>query len=141
MVEGLRDTAVELAGEIVISDAPGDRIRDARTRYGFTQTGLAPHLEVRRESLSRIEGGHSKPTLDVVARFARLIALARHVRSEAARLERTPQSPDPRSFRSAGAELDLEPDTADAVAQRALEAYDEKRKELLEGIDSTGGSP
>lgn len=140
MSEGVTEGAVRLAGEIVISDTPGQAVRDARTRYGFTQTWLAPHLGVRRESLSRIESGHSKPTLDVVSRFARVISLARHVRSEAARLESTPQEPDPDSFRQAGRSLGLDEQTTDAVAERALDAYNEKRRELLEGIGSTGGS-
>lgn len=140
MDEGPLDAAIRLAGEIVVSDAPGDRVRQARTRYGFTQTWLAPHLDVRRESLSRIESGHSNPTLGVVSRFARLISLARHVRSEAARLEGTPQDPDPAGFRAVGRQLGLADATTVELAQRAIEAYDEKRRELLEGIEPTGGS-
>lgn len=134
MPEGLAADAARLAGEIVISDAPGQRVRDARTGCGFTQTDLAPHLDVRRETLSRIERGRATPTLDVVSRFARTVTLARHVRSEAARLETRAQDPDPRTFRAAGRRLDLGPDRADAIAREALEAYDAKRRQLLEGV-------
>lgn len=140
MVEGLSDAAVQIAGEVTLSDAPGQRMREARTRYGFTQTWLAPHLDVRRESLSRIESGHSKPTLQVVERFAKIMALARHVRAQAARLENTPNDPDPRSFRTAGREVGLDPETTDDVARQAIDAYTEKRRDLLEGLETSGGS-
>ncbi len=137
MLDGLLADAERLAGEIALSEAPGDEVRTARMRCGFTQTELAPDLDVRRETLSRIEQGHATPTLPVVARFARVITLARHVREEAARLEKRQRIPNPRAFIHRGQGLGLDHETTEAVAQRALTAYDAKRRQLLESIGDT----
>lgn len=126
--------AVRVAGEIAVSPTPGQRVREARERCGFTQTDLAPHLDVRRESLSRIERGHAKPTLDVLSRFARVVALAKHVRAEAARRETRARDPEPREFRAAGVRLNLDVGRIEAIAQEALEAYHDKRRQLLEDV-------
>ncbi len=136
-----RDAARELAGEVVLHTAPGDVIRAARDRYGFAQAWLAGHLGVRRESLSRIESGHSKPTLDVVARFARIMALSRHVRAYAARLEKAGGNPNYVYVRTLGKELDLDQETVDDVAREALESYSAKRASLLEGVVPKGEQP
>ena len=123
-----------VAGAIALSDRPGRAMREARTRYGFTQGWLAPHLGVRRESLSRIESGHSTPTLDVVARFARLMGLAQVARDTAARLERQGGRPSVAVLRSLAGDLGLEPETVDAVVRAALASYAAKREALLDGL-------
>ncbi|MDX1611067.1 MAG: helix-turn-helix transcriptional regulator [Candidatus Thermoplasmatota archaeon] len=138
MIEDLRAAAAEVAGDVVLDTAPGTAMRRWRTRYGFTQTWLSEHLGVRRESLSRIESGHSKPTLDVVAQFARVMALTGSVRAYAARMEKNGGSPNYVYFRTLGKELDLPPDTVDAVAREALESYSAKRDALLEGLGHEG---
>lgn len=140
MHDGLLVDAERLAGEIALSEEPGEEVRTARKRCGFTQTELAPNLDVRRETLSRIEQGHATPTLPVVARFARVITLARHVREEAARLEKRQRIPDPRAFTHRGHGLGLDQETTEAVAKRALTAYDAKRRQLLESIGGTEAS-
>lgn len=140
MTEGLRRRAQELAGEVVLSDDPGDVVRSAREHHDFTQAWLAPHLGVRRESLSRIESGHSSPQLAVVDRFARVLALARHVRDVTARAEAGDQPPDPDAFEAAGRSLGLDPDETARVAAEAVAGYRAKRRSLLEGVDEAGGS-
>jgi DNA-binding XRE family transcriptional regulator len=135
------ETAIQIAGQVVLGPEPGRIIREARKRYGFTQDWLAAHLEVRRESLSRIESGHSTPTLDVVARFARTMALAQTVRAHAALLERRGVSPSPRDFRPQGTELGLAPEVAEDVARVSLASYTAKRDTLLEGLRTPGGWP
>lgn len=139
MLPDPQEVAIELAGEVVLRDAPGEVIREARNRYGFTQAWLAKHLDVRRESLSRIESGHSKPTLDVVARFARILSLARHVRAYAARQEKDGGKPNYVHFRTIGRELGLSTETSDEVAREALESYSAKRDALLEDITRSAG--
>lgn len=126
--------ATAMAGEVVLSAQPGEVVRRARTRYGFTQEWLSNHLGVRRESLSRIESGHSKPTMDVVARFARIMALAQGVRDLAARLERDGRVPGSLMLRPLAEGLELDPGTVDEVARAALHSYTEKRRSLLEGL-------
>lgn len=135
MSEGIRGRAIELAGEIVVSDRTGHAIRTAREHHGFTQSWLAPRLDVRRESLSRIESGRSSPRLEVVDRFARVIALAHHVRQTKARSEARSGSLDPGAFEAAGRTLGLSAEEARAIAAEAIAQYEAKRRSLLEGVD------
>lgn len=143
MEEGVRARAVELAGEVVVSEDAGNVIRAAREHHGFTQSWLAPRLGVRRESLSRIESGRSSPTLSVVDRFARVMALARHVRQATARSEKTRQAPEAGQFSAAGRALDLTAQETETIAAEAISQYKAKRRSLLEGVDAEtdGGSP
>ena len=53
-----------------ILDSLGGRIRKARTQIGLTQEGLASKANVSISTLSKIETGASKPTLDVLFRIA-----------------------------------------------------------------------
>ncbi|PSG98183.1 hypothetical protein BRD56_01670 [Thermoplasmatales archaeon SW_10_69_26] len=142
MSDGVRSVAVELAGEVVVGDGAGDVIRSTREHHGFTQSWLAPRLGVRRESLSRIESGQSNPTLGVVDRFARVMALAHHVRQATARSEKATSTPDPGGFDAAGRALDLTPEETEAIAAEAVSQYRAKRESLLEGVDADadGGS-
>lgn len=135
MTEGVRSRAVELAGEVVVSDTAGDVIRSTREHHGFTQAWLAPRLGVRRESLSRIESGRSNPTLGVVDRFARVMALAHHVRQTAARSETARRTPDPGGFDAVGRALGLSSEETKAIAAEAISQYEAKRRSLLEGVD------
>lgn len=139
MQEAVRRRAVELAGEVVVSDQAGDVIRSTREHYGFTQSWLAPRLGVRRESLSRIESGRSNPTLSVVDRFARVMALAHHVRRAAAQSETSRTAPNVSVFDQAGRTLDLDPDETQAIATEAIARYEDKRRQLLEGVDADDG--
>jgi ribosome-binding protein aMBF1 (putative translation factor) len=139
MQEAVRRRAIELAGEVVVNDHPGDVIRSEREHYGFTQSWLAPRLGVRRESLSRIESGRSSPTLSVVDRFARVMSLARHVRQAAARSETSKAAPDAGAFETVGRELDLDPEETRAIAAEAISRYEDKRRQLLESVDADDG--
>lgn len=139
MADQVRRRAIELAGEVVVNDQAGDVIRSAREHYGFTQSWLAPRLGVRRESLSRIESGRSNPTLSVVDRFARVMALAQHVRQAAARSETAPTGPDAGAFEATGRALDLSPDETAAIAAEAIAQYEAKRRSLLEAVDADDG--
>lgn len=141
MTEGIRRRMIELAGEAVVSEQTGDVMRSAREHYGFTQSWLAPRLDVRRESLSRIESGRSSPTLSVVDRYARVMALAHHVRQTAARSEKSSTAPDPTGFEAAGRALGLTPEETRAIAAEAISQYEAKRRQLLESVDADDGGP
>jgi DNA-binding XRE family transcriptional regulator len=139
MSEGLRDEAAAIAGNVVLSDEPGQQMRAAREHHEFTQSWLAPKLGVRRESLSRIESGRSSPTLAVVERFARVVALARHVRDEVAKTEQGQETPPANAAVTVGRRLGLDAGEAEEIARAAIEAYRDKRRSLLEDIDANGG--
>lgn len=143
MEQGLRERAMRLAGEVVVGNQPGKVIRSAREHHNFTQTWLAPKLDLRRESLSRIESGRSSPTIGVVDRFARVITLARHVREATARSEKSREEMDPARFEAAGRPLGLTPAQVREIAAEAIAGYEAKREQLLEGVDTEpeGGPP
>ena len=133
----LREFQVELAGRLALSDAAGDEVRRWRERYGFTQSALAPLLELRRESLSRIESGRVALTLPVLVRFTRLITLARGVREHLAFVEARGNVPDGRHLDMLGMVLRLSKATADDVVLEATMQYDKKKRQALRGVPST----
>ncbi len=80
-VEELFDRLVkEIGGRVVASPEPGKYLKKLREDAGITQKELARLLELRRESISRIENGTITPTLSYVRRFARVIAALKIVR-------------------------------------------------------------
>lgn len=53
-------------------DAVGDRLRDFRQRRGLTLTDVAETLGVSASTLSRLESGGRRPTLDLLMHLAHL---------------------------------------------------------------------
>ncbi len=74
----------EIAGEIVLSHKPGDVIREYRMRYGMSQEELGGMMDLRRESISRIENGSVTPTFDFVREFIMTVAVIEAIRVERA---------------------------------------------------------
>lgn len=74
----------DIAGEIVLSHEPGDIIREYRMRYGMSQEELGDIMDLRRESISRIENGSVTPTFDFVRGFIMTVAIVEAIRVERA---------------------------------------------------------
>lgn len=74
----------DVAGEIFLSQNPGEVIREYRTRYDMSQEDLGELMDLRRESISRIENGAVTPTLDFIRAFIRAAALIEAIRVERA---------------------------------------------------------
>jgi len=74
----------DAAGEIILSQYPGEVIREYRMRYGMSQEDLGELMNLRRESISRIENGAVTPTLDFIRAFIRAAALIEAIRVERA---------------------------------------------------------
>ncbi|MDO8724774.1 MAG: helix-turn-helix transcriptional regulator [Candidatus Methanoperedens sp.] len=74
----------DIAGEIVLSHEPGDIIRKYRMRYGMSQEDLGIIMNLRRESISRIENGSVTPTFDFVRGFITTVAIVEAIRVERA---------------------------------------------------------
>ena len=74
----------DIAGEIVLSQDPGDVIRKYRMRYGMSQEDLGIIMNLRRESISRIENGSVTPTFDFVRGFITTVAIVEAIRVERA---------------------------------------------------------
>lgn len=74
----------DAAGEIILSQKPGEVIREYRMRYDMSQEDLGELMDLRRESISRIENGAVTPTLDFIRAFIRAAALIEAIRVERA---------------------------------------------------------
>lgn len=74
----------DAAGEIILSQDPGEVIREYRMRYDMSQEDLGELMDLRRESISRIENGAVTPTLDFIRAFIRAAALIEAIRVERA---------------------------------------------------------
>lgn len=130
----LRDFQVELAGKLAVAESPGQEVKGLRERYGFTQEWLAPLLELRRESLSRIESNHVSLSLSFIQRFTRVMTLARGVREHLAFVEARDNPPDESYLAMLAVSLRLDKATADEIILMSQMNYAEKRKATLRGL-------
>ena len=53
----------------------GKRICDVRKGRGVTQEGLAEQIEITPQYLSRIEGGHQSPSVEMLAKLAEALGV------------------------------------------------------------------
>ncbi len=74
----------EIAEAMVLTQDTGDVICEYRKRYGMSQEEFGELMELRRESISRIENGIVTPTFDFVKRFINAMALIEAIRVERA---------------------------------------------------------
>ncbi|WP_456475393.1 helix-turn-helix domain-containing protein [Candidatus Pyrohabitans sp.] len=77
----------EIGGKIIASPEPGRYLKELREGAGVTQEELGTLMDLRRESISRIENGGITPSLSYVRRFSRVIAALKIVRELIAREE------------------------------------------------------
>lgn len=132
----LREFQNELAGRLAMHETPGEQMQQLREKYGFTQEQLAGLLGLRRESLSRIEGGRIALTLPVLQRFSRIVTLARGVREHLAWAEARGNIPDERHLNDLAQGLHVDKEAADDIILSSTMAYDRKRKEALRQLPS-----
>lgn len=131
---GLGEFSRDLAARLVLLDEPGAEVKRLRERYGFTQEALAPLLDLTRESLSRIEGGHITPTRAFIQRYTRLMTLAKGARDHAAYMEARHSGVDPRHVAHLATYLRVEPKVADEIVAAATASYEKKKRETLAGL-------
>ncbi len=79
-IQGISRVVQEVAGEIVASDSPGEKIRELRESMGITQQEMGVLLGLRRETISRIENGNIKPSFTFLQKFSRSIAALKAIR-------------------------------------------------------------
>jgi hypothetical protein len=92
---------------------------------------MATLLDLRRESLSRIESGRVALTLPILQRFVRLVTLASGVREHLAYAEARGNAPDERRIDMLAQSLRLEKPAADEVVLQSMISYEKKRKDTL----------
>jgi transcriptional regulator with XRE-family HTH domain len=139
----LREFQTELAGRLVLHDAPGDDVKTLRERFGFTQEFLAGLVGLRRESLSRIESNAVGLSIDFVKAYARVMTFAKGVREHLAYAEARGNTPDERHFEMLAMTLRIEPDAKEEIVLASMVSYERKRREALatmnKGISKSQG--
>ncbi|MFQ5815618.1 MAG: helix-turn-helix transcriptional regulator, partial [Candidatus Hydrothermarchaeaceae archaeon] len=70
----------EIGGKLIHSENPSKGIRETRTALGATQEEVSRLMDLRRETISRIETGIINPTFGFVKKFSRVMAAAKIIR-------------------------------------------------------------
>jgi len=135
--EAVRENHIRVAGHLTVAEEPGRVVRALRDRYGFTQEALAGLLRMRRESLSRIEGGKVAPSAGVIQRLAGILALTQAVREHLAEQEARGLRPDEVYLQRVAMALRLPPDVAEETLLAAEMAYEQKKRGVLKILEDT----
>ncbi len=112
----------EVAGDIVLNHDTGEVIREYRKRYGMSQEELGELMELRRESISRIENGSVTPTFDFVKKFINVLALIEAIRVERAQHKEI----DVYFLENLAKELGFTREMPMRLMKVAVESYDKK---------------
>ena len=112
----------DIASEIVLSHEPGDVIREYRMRYGLSQEELGDIMDLRRESISRIENGSVTPTFDFVRGFIMTVAIIEAIRVDRAQQKEINVHLLENMARESGFSIEKLP----LVLKLAVESYDKK---------------
>ena len=70
----------DIGGTVVSSENPNREIKNIRSSLSIRQEDLGRLLDLRRETISRIENGSIGPTFSFVRKFSQLMALTRVIR-------------------------------------------------------------
>lgn len=133
--EAARTFAVDQAGRLLLSERPGERIRELRDRFGLTQKELAACVDLRRETLSRVEGGHQSPSTDLLRSVVRVFTLAHIAREHVAAREAGDRPVDHSLLSRTANGLRLAPEVADRIIMHALADYGGKRRSILSQLE------
>lgn len=120
----------DIAGEIIMSQEPGEVIREYRMRYGMSQEELGELMELRRESISRIENGSVTPTFGFMKSFITAIALIEAIRVERAQNKEINVHLLENIARESGFSIEKLP----FVLKLAVESYDKKLNKIRKSL-------
>ncbi len=112
----------EAASEIVLNQDTGEVIREYRTRYGMSQEQLGVLMNLRRESISRIENGSVTPTLGFIKKFINAVSLIEAIRVERAQHKEI----DVHFLENLAKELGFSREELTGILKVAVESYDKK---------------
>ena len=120
----------EMAGDIILSYNAGGSIRTYRRRYGLSQDDLGSLMNLRRESISRIENGNVTPTFDFVKNFIKTMALI-----EAIRVERAQgREMDVYFLENVAKELGIPREKMPFIMKLAVDSYDKKLLKIQKSL-------
>lgn len=112
----------DVAGEVILNRDAGEVIREYRKRYGMSQEELGELMDLRRESISRIENSSVTPTFDFVKTFINAVALIEAIRVERAQNKNI----DVYFIENLAKELGFPREKLTVMLKLALESYDKK---------------
>ncbi len=112
----------EAASEIILNQDTGEVIREYRTRYGMSQEQLGALMNLRRESISRIENGSVTPTLGFIKKFINAVSLIEAIRVDRAQHKEI----DVHFLESLAKELGFSREELTGILKVAVESYDKK---------------
>lgn len=112
----------DAAGDIFLSQEHGEVICEYRKRYGMSQEELGELMELRRESISRIENGSVTPTFEFVKKFISAMALIEAIRVERAQHKEI----DLYFLENLAKELGFSREKLMIMLKVAVESYDKK---------------
>ncbi len=112
----------EAASEIILNQDTGEVIREYRTRYGMSQKQLGALMDLRRESISRIENGSVTPTLGFIKKFINAVSLIEAIRVERAQHKEI----DVHFLENLAKELGFSREELTGIIKVAVESYDKK---------------
>jgi transcriptional regulator with XRE-family HTH domain len=112
----------EAASEIILNHDTGEVIREYRTRYSMSQEQLGVLMDLRRESISRIENGSVTPTLGFIKKFINAVSLIEAIRVERAQHKEI----DVHFLENLAKELGFSREELTGILKVAVESYDKK---------------
>lgn len=120
----------DVAGEIILTHDSGEVIREYRKRYGISQEELGELMNLRRESISRIENGSVTPTFEFVKTFIKTMALIEAIRAERAQHKEI----DVYFLENIAKEFGLSREKLPFMLKVAVESYDKKLMKIQKSL-------
>ncbi len=120
----------DVAGEILLNQDPGIAIREYRKRYDMSQEELGELMNLRRESISRIENKSVTPTFDFVKKFINAVALIEAIRVERAQRKEI----DVYFIENLAKELGFTREIAMCLLKVAVKSYDKKLVKIQKSL-------
>ncbi len=120
----------DIAGEIIMSQEPGEVIREYRTRYEMSQQELGELMELRRESISRLENGSVTPTFGFMKSFISAVAIIEAIRVERAQNKEINVHLLENIARESGFSIEKLP----FLLKLAVESYDKKLNKIRKSL-------
>jgi transcriptional regulator with XRE-family HTH domain len=120
----------EIAGALFLTHDTGEVICEYRKRYGMSQEEFGELMELRRESISRIETGSVTPTFDFARKFINAMALIEAIRVERAQHKEI----DVYFLDNLAKELGFNREKLTFMLKVAVESYDKKLVKIQKSL-------
>ena len=120
----------EIAGALFLTQDTGEVICQNRKRYGMSQEDFGELMDLRRESISRIETGSVTPTFDFAKKFINAMALIEAIRVERAQHKEI----DVYFLENLAKELGFDRVKLEFMLKVAVESYDKKLVKIQKSL-------